>query len=268
MASPAWLPPEMQTPTSQSSSSAPGPLVSGGPSTPNASPAPVVVSTPPSTSNGRTGSTGDSGQESSEQEKFVATIGHVAPTRPPSPSFSYNVLPNVSTTSGSSQLSSSSPAIESKSPAASSAFLQSLVPGLSGSNSPSFSYNILNGGVGIHSSHQSQSSTPVGPQGGKNTLPAAASLQPPVPGLPNSFLPGTAAQLMPPPAPSSVCTPKGVSPNPESRALGSQKSRWKRSRGTGSQGSPWGAEDWGGVQGVDGLLAIVRVTQQALHVID
>lgn len=52
-------------------------------------------------------------------------------------------------------------------------------------------------------------------QGRKNAPPDAASLQPPVPGQPagpNSFLAGTNAQIMLPPAPSSVAS-KGASTN-------------------------------------------------------
>ncbi|XP_058183452.1 pre-mRNA-processing protein 40C isoform X1 [Rhododendron vialii] len=181
MASPAWFPQEMQTSASQSS------VPASGSSTPTAATGPLVGART-STSNGGTGPAS-------------------------SPSFSYNVFPNVGTGSGSSQLLSSSPVIESNT-SSSSAFIQPPIPGMSGNNGPSFSYNIPNGVVGTPGSQQSQLSTPVA-QGRKNVPPDAASLQPPVPGQPagpNSFLAGTNAQIMLPPAPSSVAS-KGASTN-------------------------------------------------------
>ncbi|KAF5939539.1 hypothetical protein HYC85_023798 [Camellia sinensis] len=119
----------------------------------------------------------DSAQDPSQQAKFGY---QPTPTSAPTPTFSYNVM-------------------KSNSPA-SSAFHQPMVPG------PSFSYNIPNAGVGIPSSQQSQSSTPVAPQAGQNSPTAAASLQPPVPGQsahPNSFPPGMTTQIMPSPVPSN-----------------------------------------------------------------
>ncbi|KAL7180845.1 hypothetical protein ACSBR1_039832 [Camellia fascicularis] len=129
----------------------------------------------------------DSAQDPSQQAKFGY---QPTPTSAPTPTFSYNVM-------------------KSNSPA-SSAFHQPMVPG------PSFSYNIPNAGVGIPSSQQSQSSTPVAPQAGQNSPTAAASLQPPIPGHaphPNSFPPGMTTQIMPSPVPSAVCAPKGSSSN-------------------------------------------------------
>lgn len=129
----------------------------------------------------------DSAQDPSQQAKFGY---QPTPTSAPTPTFSYNVM-------------------KSNSPA-SSAFHQPMVPG------PSFSYNIPNAGVGIPSSQQSQSSTPVAPQAGQNSPTAAASLQPPVPGQsahPNSFPPAMTTQIMPSPVPSVVCAPKGASSN-------------------------------------------------------
>lgn len=176
MASPAWLPQETQTSISQSSAPA------SGPSTPSAATGPLV-GTPTSTSNSGAGPAS-------------------------SPSFSYNVFPNVGISSGSSQV------IESNLPA--SAFIQPSVPGLSGNNGP-FSYAVPNGVAGMLGSRQSQLSTPVA-EGRKNAPLDAASLQPPVPGQPagpNSFLARTAAQIMLPPAPSSVAS-KGASTNSNS----------------------------------------------------
>ncbi|KAA8532296.1 hypothetical protein F0562_032329 [Nyssa sinensis] len=210
MASPAWLPQEVQSSTSQASVS--GPPIGGqsmGPPTPTDAPAPVA-GTP--TSKGPCGTASDSMREPSGT-KFVNASGYVVPP----PSFSYNVLPNANTTSGSSQKSSSSPVIKSNSPA-SSALLQPPGPGRSTTTGPSFSYNIAHAGVGFPSSQKFQSNTPTGPahsQGGNNSSSAAASLQPPVPGQsarPNSFVPGTAVQIVPPPVPSHSVA-KGASSN-------------------------------------------------------
>ncbi|XP_059649866.1 pre-mRNA-processing protein 40C isoform X2 [Cornus florida] len=196
MASPGWLPQEVQSSTTQASVSASpvaGPYM--GPSTTPPTPVPVA-GTP--TSKGPRGTLGDSLQEAT-QPNIVNSPGYAAPP----PLFSYNVLPNVNSTSGSSQQASPTPIMKSKL-SASSALLQPPVPGLSASSGPSFSYNIL------HASHQLQSGMPIAPghsEGGKNTMSAAASLQPPVPGQsarPNSFVPGTAPLIMPFPVPSSL----------------------------------------------------------------
>ncbi|KAK2972598.1 hypothetical protein RJ640_007067 [Escallonia rubra] len=90
--------------------------------------------------------------EDSGQEKYVDAPVYVNPLT----SLSCNMLPNDQTTSGSSQLSLSSPAITPTSPG-SSAFLQPPVPGLSASAGPSFSYNISQAAVCLSSSQQLQS---------------------------------------------------------------------------------------------------------------
>ncbi|KAK3021870.1 hypothetical protein RJ639_047792 [Escallonia herrerae] len=90
--------------------------------------------------------------EDSGQAKYINAPGYVNPLS----SLSCNMLPNDQTTSGSSQLSLSSPAITPTSPG-SSAFLQPPVPGLSASAGPSFSYNISQAAVCFSSSQQLQS---------------------------------------------------------------------------------------------------------------
>ncbi|KAK3019663.1 hypothetical protein RJ639_003859 [Escallonia herrerae] len=90
--------------------------------------------------------------EDSGQAKYVNAPGYVNPLS----SLSCNMLPNDQTTSGSSRLSLSSPAITPTSPG-SSTFLQPPVPGLSASAGPSFSYNISQAAVCFSSSQQLQS---------------------------------------------------------------------------------------------------------------
>lgn len=98
MASPAWLPQEVQSSTSQASVSGPPTM---GPSTPTSTPSPALGT---ATSKGATGTASDAAQEHSEAN-FVTNPVFVA--RPPS--FSYNVHPNVNSPSASSQQPSSSP---------------------------------------------------------------------------------------------------------------------------------------------------------------
>ncbi|KAJ8564843.1 hypothetical protein K7X08_001303 [Anisodus acutangulus] len=174
MASPAWLPQEMQSSSSQTSvmSSATGePTTSS--STPNA----------------------DSTQEAA-QGKFIPPPGYSVGRA----SFSYM---NASVPSGSSQQSSSSPVIPSTS-AGSSASLQPPIPGQSANVGSSFSYNISQTDNSFSSGPQFSSSTlrPVAPDHAvdvKNASPAA-SLQPPLPLVSprlSSFIPGTAAPAAP-----------------------------------------------------------------------
>ncbi|KAK9275913.1 hypothetical protein L1049_023187 [Liquidambar formosana] len=225
MASPAWLPQEVQSSTSQalvSGSTTGGPA--GGSVAPTATSPSPIAGTP--TSKGPSGTPIDSMEESA-QAKFSNAPGYVVPA----PSFSYGMLPNASTTSGSSQQSSSSSAINSNLPA-STVVRQPLVPGPSSSASPTFSYNITHTSAGLPGSQQFQSKTlfsprdgvarqPIAPgnsQGGKNAPPTAASLQPPVPGqsaLPNSFVPGTALPIMLPPVPSADAASFSFNGNPQ-----------------------------------------------------
>ncbi|KAG5608601.1 hypothetical protein H5410_019882 [Solanum commersonii] len=167
MASPAWLPQETQSSSSQTSvmSSATGePTTSS--STPNA----------------------DSTQEAA-QGKFISPPGYSVCRA----SFSYM---NANVPSGSSQQSSSSPVIPSTS-AGSSALLQPPIPGQSANVGSSFSYN-------ISQTDQFSSSTlrPAAPDHSvdvKNASPAA-SLQPPLPLVStrlSSFMPGTATAAGP-----------------------------------------------------------------------
>ncbi|KAJ8562924.1 hypothetical protein K7X08_031376 [Anisodus acutangulus] len=170
MASPAWLPREMQSSNSHTSvmSSATGePTTSS--STPNA----------------------DSTQEAA-QGKFIPPPGYSVGRA----SFSYM---NASVPSGSSQQSSSSPVIPSTS-AGSSAALQPPIPGQSANVGSSFSYNISQTDNNFSIGPQFSSSTlrPVAPDHAvdvKNAYPAA-SLRPPLPLVStrlSSFIPGTAA---------------------------------------------------------------------------
>lgn len=174
MASPASLPQEMQSSSSQTSvmSSATGePTTSS--STPNA----------------------DSTQEAA-QGKFIPPPGYSVGRA----SFSYM---NASVPSGSSQQSSSSPVIPSTS-AGSSASLQPPIPGQSANVGSSFSYNISQTDNSFSSVLQFSSSTfkPAVPDHSvdvKNASPAA-SLQPPLPLVStrlSSFIPGTAAAAAP-----------------------------------------------------------------------
>ncbi|CAK9143919.1 unnamed protein product [Ilex paraguariensis] len=209
MESPAWIPQEVQSSTSQASACSPPVGTAGmGPSTPTAAP---VMSTP--TSKGESGTASDSMPESA-QAKFANASGIGIPL----PSFSYNVLANANSSLGHTQQSSSSPVIKSNSPG-SLAFLQPPVPGLSSSVGPSFSYYVSHAGAGSASGQQLQSSMPIASghsQGGKNTPSSAASLQPPVPGhfaRSNSFVPGTAAQIMPSLVPAPAAVPQGAPSN-------------------------------------------------------
>ncbi|XP_059308905.1 pre-mRNA-processing protein 40C isoform X1 [Lycium ferocissimum] len=174
MASPAWLPQEMQSSSSQTSvmSSAAGePTTSS--STPHA----------------------DSTQEAA-QGKFIPPPGYNAGRA----SFSYM---NASVPSGSSQQSSSSPVISSTS-SGSSASPQPPIPGQSANVGSSFSYNISQTDNNFSSGPQFSSSTlrPVAPDHAgdvKNASPAA-SLQPPLPLAStrlSSFIPGNAAPAAP-----------------------------------------------------------------------
>jgi hypothetical protein len=103
MASPAWLTPEMQPSTPRATvPGLPAVVSSGGPSTPTptvAAPAPGA-STP--TSKGSI-STSSGSVQGPAQARFASAPGYVVPA----PSFSYNVFPNATTPSGSSQQSSS-----------------------------------------------------------------------------------------------------------------------------------------------------------------
>ncbi|XP_004236882.1 pre-mRNA-processing protein 40C isoform X1 [Solanum lycopersicum] len=173
MASPAWLPQETQSSSSQTSvmSSATGePTTSS--STPNA----------------------DSTQEAA-QGKFISPPGYSVCRA----SFSYM---NANVPSGSSQQSSSSPVIPSTS-AGSSASLQPPIPGQSANVGSSFSYNISQTDNNFSSGLQFSSSTlrPAAPDHSVdiNASPAA-SLQPPLPLVStrlSSFMPGTAASAGP-----------------------------------------------------------------------
>ncbi|CAN4080945.1 unnamed protein product [Withania somnifera] len=174
MASPAWMPQEMQSSSSQTSvmSSA-----TGEPST--SSSAPSADST-----------------HKAAQGKFIAPPGYGVGRD----SFSYV---NASVPSGSSQQSSSSPFIPSTS-AGSAASLQPPIPGQSANVSSSFSYNISQTDNNFSDGLQFSSSTlrPAAPDHSvdvKNASPAA-SLQPPLPLVStrlSSFIPGTAAPAAP-----------------------------------------------------------------------
>lgn len=105
MASPAWLTPEMQPSTSQATvPGLPAGVLSGGPSTPTptaAAPAPAPGASTP-TSKGPI-STSSGSVQGPAQARFASAPGYVVPA----PSFSYNVFPNATAPSGSSQQSSS-----------------------------------------------------------------------------------------------------------------------------------------------------------------
>ncbi|XP_050275850.1 pre-mRNA-processing protein 40C isoform X2 [Quercus robur] len=144
MASPAWLTQEMQPPTSQAPvSGLPiGVPSSSGPSTPIAAASAPGAGTPGL-------------MQGPAQARYAnAPPGFVIPA----PSFSYGVLPNVPTPSGSLQQSASSSAVNSNSPA-SPLVVQPLVPGPSSSASPSFSYNISQSSIAYPSIQQFQTST-------------------------------------------------------------------------------------------------------------
>ena len=98
MASPAWLPVEVQSSASQNPvTGLPAGGPSGGPPTPTGAIAPASVATIP-TSDGASGTASNSIQESA-QGKFVNAPPHVLP----GPSFSYSGIPHVTTASGTSQ---------------------------------------------------------------------------------------------------------------------------------------------------------------------
>ncbi|XP_075089547.1 pre-mRNA-processing protein 40C isoform X2 [Nicotiana tabacum] len=170
MASPAWLPQEMQSSSSQTSGMS---LATGEPTTSSSTP------------------NADSTQEA-VQGKFIPPPGYSAGRA----SFSYV---NASVPSGSSQQSSSSPVIPSTS-SGSSASLQPPIPGQSANVGSSFSYNISHADNNFSRGLQFSTSPlrPVSPNqlvDVKNSSPAA-SLQPPLPLVStrlSSFIPGSAA---------------------------------------------------------------------------
>lgn len=147
MASPAWLPQEVQSSTSQAPVSGLPAGETGGTAAPSlAAPAQIAGT---SSSEVSSGTSTDSMHEST-QAKVVNAPGFVVPAS----SFSYSVLPNASTISGSSQQSSPTAVIKSNPPV--STVVLPLFSGPSSSTTPTFSY-ISHTSAGLPDGQQFQS---------------------------------------------------------------------------------------------------------------
>lgn len=206
METPALLPKEVQTSTSQGSGSD-TPIEEKSSSTTGPTSATVSVVGKPTIKDGD----GTDSMRVSDPGNHASSHSNVAST----PSFSYDMPPNANASSESPHQPSPSAAVINA--PGSSSLPRPPVPGGSASSGHSFSYNIPQADIAFTGGHSFHSRTMVAPAQSevpKNVSLSATSLLSPVPGQlthPSSFVRGITAQVMPPPSP--VAVPREVSSN-------------------------------------------------------